>query len=93
MLQFVAAQGETLNAIIDASSLIVLARLDVLWLLQRVYERVGLPASVFAETVLRGKAEGHVDAGRIEEAMADGGLMQFDPTPTERALAEKIGSR
>lgn len=80
-----------MKAIIDASSLIVLARLDALWLLHRVYEVAGLPTSVFAEAVLRGKAEGYVDAHRIEEAIADGWIVQFDPTATERALAEKIG--
>lgn len=79
-----------MNAVIDASSLIVLARLDALWLLRRVYNEVGLPTSVFVEAVLRGKAKGYMDTNRIEEAIADGCLVQFDPTPVEKTLAEQI---
>ena len=80
-----------MNAIIDASSLIVLAHLDALWLLQKVYKLVGLPTSVFTEAVLRGKAKGYVDANRIEAAIVDGWLVQFEPTSAEETLAEQLG--
>jgi predicted nucleic acid-binding protein len=82
---------DIVNAIIDASSLIVLAHLDALWLLQKVYKLVGLPTSVFTEAVLQGKAKGYVDANRIEAAIVDGWLVQFEPTPAEETLAEQLG--
>lgn len=63
-----------LNTLADSSSLIVLARLNDLWLLKRYFGSVGLTPSAYDETVVRGKALGYPDAMRIEAAVIDGWL-------------------
>ena len=68
----------------DASSLIVLARLDGLILLSRAVGDVELTRDVEAEVVTAGKAKGYADASRVEEAIARGTLVVLDPTATER---------
>lgn len=80
-----------MNAIADASSLIVLARQNALWLLQRVYPVVALVPEVETEAVLQGRAKGYVDAERIAAAVASGQLAVVTPTAAERELATQIG--
>jgi predicted nucleic acid-binding protein len=82
---------EPIKAIADASSLIVLARQDALWLLQRVLGTVTLVPEVEVETVVQGKAKGYTDATRIESAIATGGLSIIAPTPAEKRLASSLG--
>ena len=77
----------------DASSLIVLARLDGLILLSRAVGDVELTRDVEAEVVTAGKAKGYADASRVEEAIARGTLVVLDPTATERRLAVALGRR
>jgi len=72
-----------MNAIIDASSLIVLAREDALWLLDRIFDIVGLTPDVERETVTQGKAKGYTDATRIEAAIVAGQLTVISPTEHE----------
>ncbi len=76
-----------MQAIADASSLIVLAKLDVLWLLTRLYPAVALTNAVELETVVQGKARGYADASRIEAAIHAGQLTIITPTAAERRIA------
>jgi len=80
-----------MNAIADASSLIVLARQDALWLLERVFGPVALVPGVAVETVTQGKAKGYADALRIEAAIAAGQLVVISPTAAEKRLATTLG--
>ncbi len=61
-----------MNVIVDSSSLIVLARQDALWLLERIFGAAALTPDVENETVVQGKAKGYADAHRIEAALAAG---------------------
>ena len=76
-----------MDTIADSSSLIVLARLDALWLLKRVFGVVALVPEVQAETVTAGKAKGYRDALKIQAAIQAGDLMVVPPRPAEQALA------
>lgn len=76
-----------MKAIADASSLIVLARQNGLWLLERLFGPVGITPGVKIETVDRGKARGYPDALFIEAALATGHLMVLIPTAAEEQLA------
>lgn len=79
-----------MHTIVDASSLIVLARQDALWLLERVFGKVALVPGVQVETVVQGKAKGYADAGRIEAAITAGKLVVILPTAAESRLAAKM---
>jgi predicted nucleic acid-binding protein len=79
-----------MNAIADASSLIVLARLDALWLLERTFGAVALVPEIEFETVVQGKAKGYADARRIEAAIVAQRLVVVSPTTSERQLAAAI---
>ncbi|OIO91823.1 MAG: hypothetical protein AUK03_10590 [Anaerolineae bacterium CG2_30_64_16] len=79
-----------MNAIADASSLIVLARQDALWLLERTFGAVVLVPEVEFETVVQGKAKGYADAQRIEAAIAAQRLVVISPTTSERQWATAI---
>jgi predicted nucleic acid-binding protein len=85
--------GGFVKAIADASSLIVLARQDTLWLLERVLGRVALVPGVETETVVQGKAKGYADAERIEAAIVSGKLAVIAPTAAEKRLATHMGER
>lgn len=89
MLQFVADMKE-FTAIADASSLIVLARQDALWLLERVFGTVALVPGVEIETVNQGRARGYADAERIAAAIAARHLMVIRPTASEDRLASSL---
>jgi predicted nucleic acid-binding protein len=82
---------ESVKAIADASSLIVLARQDALGLLQRVFGTVALVPDVEVETVVQGKAKGYADATRIESAIAAKQLALVSPTTAEKRLASSLG--
>ncbi len=79
-----------MNAIADASSLIVLARQDALWLLERTFGTVALVPDVENETVVQGKAKGYADAWRIEAAIVAGRLVVVPLTTAERRLAATL---
>ncbi|HYN89169.1 MAG TPA: hypothetical protein VER55_11590 [Ardenticatenaceae bacterium] len=79
-----------MNGIADASSLIVLARQDALWLLWRVYATVVIVPGVEVETVVQGKAKGYGDALRIEAAIRGGHFVITPPTRDEQLLATSL---
>jgi predicted nucleic acid-binding protein len=78
------------NAIADASSLIVLARQNALWLLERAFGPVALVPGVEVETVAQGRAKGYADADRIAAAIAAGHLFVISPTVAEKRLATSL---
>jgi predicted nucleic acid-binding protein len=82
-----------MEAIADSSSLIVLARHDALWLLERIFERVVIVPAVKDETSVQGKARGYADAERIEFAIRTGKLVIVTPTSAEKRLATSIAQR
>ncbi len=79
-----------MKAIIDSSSLIVLARLNKLQVLQNLYGIIGITPSVHLETVVQGKAKGYADAQCIEAAIINGWLKILSPTANELRLAAKL---
>ncbi len=82
-----------MEVIADASSLIVLARQDGLWLLDRVFGLVGVVDAVVVETVDAGKQGGFRDAERIGAAITAGTLAVLEPTDRERRVAVELRSR
>lgn len=72
-----------MKTIVDASSLIVLARLDGLVLLRQVLGVVLLTREVEAEVVTVGKTQGYRDATLVERAIGAGSLVVIDRTPSE----------
>ena len=60
-----------MNAAIDASSLIVLAKFNAIQEAVDVYGILGITRSVEQETVFAGKTRGYADAQRIEAAIVN----------------------
>lgn len=79
-----------MNAIADASSLIVLARMNGLSLVEQTLGSVGLTRPVEVEVVTAGKAKGYADAMRVEQAIAGGTLTVIDPTTSEQRQADRL---
>ncbi len=77
-------------AIADASSLIVLAHQDALWLLERVFDTVAFVPGVEDETVVQGRARGYADAERIAATIAAKQLKVITPTAAEKRLATTL---
>ncbi|HZQ07278.1 MAG TPA: hypothetical protein VFD70_11930 [Anaerolineae bacterium] len=82
-----------MDAIVDASSLIVLAKQNVLGLLGQIFQQVYITPQVHAETVIAGTARGYADAGKIEQAIQDGRLRLLKPRVVENRLAKSIEQR
>ena len=64
-----------MNAAIDASSLIVLAKFNAIQEAVDVYGILGITRSVEQETVYAGKTRGYADAQRIEVAIVNGQII------------------
>ena len=79
-----------MTAIADASSLIVLARQDALYLLERVFGSVVVVPGVKTETVVCGRAKGYADADNIAALIASGSLIVITPTLAENRLATSL---
>ena len=79
-----------MEVIADSSSLIVLARLDALWLLERVFEYVAIVPEVEEETAIQGQARGYKDAERIALLVRSGKLVVVTPSSAERQLATEM---
>jgi predicted nucleic acid-binding protein len=82
-----------LRIVIDASSLIVLARLNALTALHETYGVAGLTLSVYEEVVIRGGAKGIPDAQIVEAAVARGELTVFDLSAAEKRYAQSLLKR
>lgn len=65
-------KSQTVGAVLDASSLIIIAKLQEIKTLHQIYGLLGIPPAVFQETVEVGKQRGKDDALVIEAAMQAG---------------------
>lgn len=83
----------TPTIIIDASSLIVLARLRALPALHQTYGEGGLTPSVYEEVVTRGKAKGFPDATRVEAAVERRTLQVVTLTSGEKRWASTLATQ
>lgn len=80
------------RVIIDASSLIIIAKLGAIDNLCKVYDSLGITDSVYEEVVVEGKKKGQEDALVVELAMEERKIEKVSLDPTERTLAEKLHS-
>ena len=79
--------------ILDASSLIVLARLRALPALHQTYGVGGLTPTVYEEVVTRGKAKGFPDAIRVEAEVERRTLQVVTLTAREKRWASTLASQ
>ena len=77
-----------MTAVIDASSLIILAKVNALKTLFKTYGSVAVTDAVFDEVVLEGKNRGHTDAWSVEAALNHGWLMRVSVTSEETDLIQ-----
>lgn len=80
-------------AVVDASPLIYLAKLEALDVFREAGIHPLVPASVFEETTRPALAFRHPDAFRIEEAVTGGELEVIQTTLAEREAAEALAAR
>lgn len=80
-------------ALVDASSLIVLARMGGLELLAMVFDVVAMTREVEGEVITAGRAKGYGDADRVAAEVGSGRLIVIDPTPVERKQAAELQRR
>ena len=78
------------GVVADASSLIVLAKLNVLDTLYAIYGLVVITDTVFRETVLEGKRRNKEDALIVEAAIERGRLVRVSLTQRQQALAAAL---
>ena len=78
-----------MKAVIDASSLMILARVDALETLSHIYGPVAVTDAVFSEVVVEGKKLGKTDAWLVEAALEKGTLSRVSLTSEERALVQE----
>lgn len=76
-------KSQAFGAVLDASSLIIIAKLEEIETLHTVYGLLGIPPSVFQEAVEGGKQRGKDDALVIEAAIQTG-LVQVLPLSQEQ---------
>ncbi len=77
-----------MTAVIDASSLIILAKANALEILFKTYGPVAVTDAVFSEVVLEGKKRGHTDAWLVEAALNHGWLMRISLASEEKDLIQ-----
>jgi predicted nucleic acid-binding protein len=71
------------RAVSNAGPLLVLAKLNLLHLLETLYDQVHIPHSVYRETVVEGLRYGHEDARRLSRFLERVGW-QAEDVPTGR---------
>lgn len=84
-------EGQTeVRAVADASSIIILAKLDELDTMYAVCGLVGLTDTVFREVVIEGKSRGKDDALTVEGAIERGFISRVTMTPEQEKLARAL---
>jgi predicted nucleic acid-binding protein len=78
------------SALIDASSLIVLAKVGALEAMFLIYGPVGVADAVWQEVVVQGKSRGKPDAWSVELAFERGWLDRIAPTDDEQQLVRQV---
>ena len=84
------SEQERIAAVADASSLIILAKVDALEELHAVCGLVGITDAVYQEAVVEGKRRGKDDALAIESAISRGLLARIHLTPDEQKLVTQL---
>jgi predicted nucleic acid-binding protein len=78
------------TVVADASPIIYFARLDGLDFLSQVIGPVGIPPTVYRETVEAGRIRGYQDAERIADSIKNGALIRLELDQTEDQLAQNL---
>jgi predicted nucleic acid-binding protein len=79
-----------MNVVIDASSLIVLARVEALGTLHQIYNTTALPPAVFEEVVVAGEQLGKNDAWVVKAAMDKGWVVPITLAPEEEQIVKSL---
>ena len=80
------------SVVVDASPLIYFARMDALFLLPKVFGRVGIPPAVYHEVVAVGRKRGFTDADLVATAIEQDWLKQINLEPAEEDLVRGIAT-
>lgn len=83
-------KSRAIGAVLDASSLIIIAKLQEIRALHQTYGPLGIPPAVFQETVEAGKLRGKDDALVIEAAMQAGLVKAVTLTQEQTRLAQHL---
>ncbi len=78
----------TPTVITDASSLIIIAKLEAIDMLYQVYGTIGIPPAVFRETVQVGFERGKSDAFTIDAAIRSGQVVVVKLSSAQVAFAQ-----
>lgn len=76
--------------ITDASSLIIIAKLEAINVLHQVYGTIGIPPAVFRETVQAGYERGKSDAFAIDAAIRSGQVVVVRLSSSQIAFAQYL---
>jgi len=79
-----------LEAVLNSTPLIYLAKINHLDLLGKVYDQIYIPTSVYEETVLRGLEKKFLDAEIIKEAVDKGTIEVRELTSEQKAEAKRL---
>ena len=79
-----------INAVIDASSLIILARVEGLESLHKIYGTTAIPPAVYDEVVVAGERLGKNDAWLAKAALAKGWLSQVELSEAEERIVQAL---
>ncbi|UZE91967.1 MAG: DUF3368 domain-containing protein [Methanosarcinales archaeon] len=79
-----------MKAISNSTPLIYLAKINHLDLLEKVYDQIYIPTSVYEETVVRGLEKKFLDAGIIKNAVEKGTIEVKELTSEQKAEAERL---
>lgn len=80
----------TPTVITDASSLIIIAKLEAIDVLHEVYGTIGIPPAVFRETVQAGYERGKSDAFAIDAAIRSGQVVVVKLSPGQSVFAQHL---
>ncbi|MBI4673243.1 MAG: hypothetical protein HY741_16450 [Chloroflexi bacterium] len=79
-----------MKTIIDASSLIILARVEGFEILHQVHGPTAVPPAVFEEVVVKGEQLGKTDPWLVKAALAEGWLAHIQLSTDEEKIVKVI---
>ncbi|MDI6902517.1 MAG: hypothetical protein QMC77_02115 [Methanocellales archaeon] len=79
-----------MEAVLNSTPLIYLAKINHLDLLGKVYDQIYIPTSVYEETVLRGLEKKFLDAKFIKKAVDKGTIEVRELTSEQKAEAKRL---
>ncbi len=80
----------TPTIVVDASSLIIIAKLEAIETLHQVYGPIGIPTAVFRETVQTGFERKKTDAFVIDAAIRSGHIIVVELSPVQVSFAQHL---